>query len=109
MSNHVFNELNAFNALNALREERALLQAELALLREDNAALNAALQDYTAPRTVGQFLDDLDHYPTCELVAALHNAVTHSNGLDFCERDTMLELAAMLRMEAVRRGNTPAL
>jgi hypothetical protein len=72
--------------------------AQLDLLREDNAALNAAMQD-----------DPLDHYPTCELMAALHSAVTHSNGLDFCERDTMLELAAMLRMEAVRRGSTPAL
>ena len=71
---------------------------QLDLLREDNAALNAAMQD-----------DPLDHYPTCELMAALHGSVLHSNGLDFCERDTMLELAAMLRMEAVRRGNTPAL
>ena len=72
---------------------------QLDLLREDNAALNAAVQDD----------DTIDRYSTYELMAALHGSVLQSNGLDFCERDTMLELAAMLRMEAVRRGNTPAL
>jgi hypothetical protein len=84
---------------NTLRSEIARLNDQLDLLREDNAALTAAVQDD----------DTIDRYSTYELMAALHGAVLHSNGLDFCERDTMLELAAMLRMEAVRRGNTPAL
>jgi hypothetical protein len=84
---------------NTLRSEIARLNDQLDLLREDNAALTAAVQDD----------DTIDRYSTYELMAALHGAVLHSNGLDFCERDTMLELAAMLRMEAVRRDNTPAL
>ena len=103
-SSYVFNTLRGEIArLNGCIEHLTALVAtrndQLDLLREDNAALNAAVQDD----------DTIDRYSTYELMAALHGAVLQSNGLDFCERDTMLELAAMLRMEAVRRGNTPAL
>ena len=59
--------------------------------------------------TIAQFIDTLDYYPARDLLSALQDAITHSNGLDFCETADMLALAALLTSEAARRGATPAL
>lgn len=79
----------------------------LAMLR-DWGADYVVVRDEPTPVTLPQFLDSLDYYPTRELLAALRDALVHSNGAEFCDRDMLLEVATLLRIEAVRRGNDPA-